>query len=131
MVLNDDEVRTIISEKMEIVLQIGRGNDSPEIKEEKIIGQECSDDCIYENTRVNNHHGDIQNVLKDKMELILQVGGANEDQKINGAFQSGEKQISLDDSENRPAVFTVEKCFDEATAVRDRYQVYCLYSIFY
>lgn len=131
MVLNDDEVRNVISEKMEIVLQIGKDLDTPEINEKTIKEQACSDDCIYEKTAVNND-GDIQNLLKDKIELILQVGAANEDQKINGAVQSGEKQISLDDSESRSAVFTVEKCFDEATtASRDRYYVYCLYSNIY
>jgi hypothetical protein len=45
--------------------------------------------CIDENTNaIVNNDGDIQNLLKDKMELILQVGGTNEDQKINGAAQS-------------------------------------------
>jgi hypothetical protein len=28
-------------------------------------------------------------------------------------------------------VFTVGKCFDEATTARDRYHVYCLYSNIY
>jgi hypothetical protein len=50
MVLNDDEVRNIISEKMEIVSQIGKEKDSPEIKEKTIKEQECSDNCIDENT---------------------------------------------------------------------------------
>ena len=58
------------------------------------------------------------------MENNLQIGEMNESQKINGAVQKGQKQISVDNSECNPSVFTVEKCFDQRITGRDRYCVY-------
>jgi hypothetical protein len=46
MVLNDDEVRNIISEKMEIVLQIGKEKDSPEINTAGLLSRSSIDICL-------------------------------------------------------------------------------------